>query len=381
MPAIVRALAVIAAAMLLAGTASAAPATSAMNGVWAGTVGKQQVRACFTKRGDELAFGAFYQMAKPVPAELGYRETSATWGEGYDRNGATWTIGMHGHDRIAGSWRKGAHEQPIALARVPLARGDDADSPCGSHAFMAPRLKPVRLHRRPQTIPGLGYSLVTYDVGPAFPSVWITGFVLAGKGAAAKAINAAVRLDPMKAGGEADFSGCMSQSLANVGTDGDFNFSYLPERVSGGLLSVIGTTAYSCGGIHPDAFSFHRLFDLRTGREVRARVWFNARGVKPGQAETADRSLELASALRNAVVAHARKLSEDCAVPVATASWWDVGLARGGLLFTPTLPHAVSACGDPITVPARALAPFLSVEGKAAMARIAPPARHRKRRR
>lgn len=377
-PVLVRLSAVLA-AIALAGSARAAPATSAMNGVWTGTVGAQQVRACFTKRGDELAFGAYYPMTRMVPIELGYREMSGTWGEGYDRNGAVWTIAMHGGDRMAGTWRKGARELPVSLTRVELARGDDPDSACGSHAFMAPRLKPVTLHRRVKTIPGLNYSLVTYDVGPAFPSVWITGFSLPGKSAAVRAINAAVRIDPLKKEGEADFAGCLSQSLANMGTDGDFNFSYRPERTAGGLISVVGNSDYSCGGIHPDAFSFHRLFDYRTGREVQVKTWFTARGVKPGQPEAADHSIELASALRNLVVAHARDLSERCAVPVATANWWDVGLANGGLLFTPNLPHAVAACGDSITVPARSLAPFLSTEGKAAMARIAPTRRKRRR--
>lgn len=376
---IAAALAALFATMALAGAARAAPATAAMNGVWAGTLGTQKVRACFTKRGDELAFGAYYPTTRMIPVELGYREMSGTWGEGYDRNGAVWTIAMRAGDRITGTWRKGTRELPVVLARVPLARGDDPDSACGSRAFMAPRLKPVELRRRAQSIPGLRYSLMTYDVGPAFPSVWITGFSLPGKSAAVRAINAAVRLDPMKKDSEADFASCLSQSLANVGTDGDFNFSYRPERTAGGFVSVIGTSDYSCGGIHPDTYSFHRIFDYRTGREVRAAAWFTPRGVKPGQPDAADHSIELASALRNVVVAHARALSKECAVPVSTANWWDVGLANGGLLFTPTLPHVVAACGDPVTVPVRALVPFLSTEGKAAMARIAPA--HRRRRR
>lgn len=359
--------------------ASAAPATTAMNGVWEGTLGTQKVRACFTKRGDELAFGAYYTMAHMVPVELGYREMSGTWGEGYDRNGAVWTLSMQGRDRITGTWHKAKADLAVALSRVPLSRGDDPDSACGSKAFMAPRLQPVVLHRRAERIPGLNYSLITYDVGPAFPSVWITGFSLPGKSAAVQAINAAVRLDPMKKDGDADFASCLSRSLANLGTDGDFNFSYRPERTAGGLISVIGTSSYSCGGIHPDAYSFHRIFDYRTGREVRAKAWFNARGVKPGQADTADRSIKLEPRLRNLVVAHARDLWEECAVPVATASWWDIGLGRSGLLFTPILPHADAACSDPITVPARKLTLFLSSSGKAAMARIAPPRRRHRR--
>ena len=365
---------------LQAGPARAEAAPDGVDGVWTGTIGTRQVRACLTRRRDELAFGAYYYLDKLVPIELGYRAMSGTWAEGYDPGGATWQIALRDRNRITGTWRKGASTLPVTLARVPLARGDGVSGACGSRAFMAPRFKPVTVHRKAERIPGLSFTLLTYDVGPAFPSVWISSFALPGNGAADRAITAAMRLDPMKKDGEADFGSCLSQSLANLGDDGNFNFFYRPERLAGGFLSVLGASDYSCGGAHPDSFSFHRIFDRRTGREVRAAHWFNTRGAVPRQTDTADRAIEIAPPLRALVIQHMPQLSTECLRTVERASWWDVGLANRGLVFAPTLPRAVAACGSPVTITAGALAPYLSTEGKAAMARIAAPAPRRRRR-
>ena len=46
--------------------------------------------------------------------------------------------------------------------------------------------------------------------------------------------------------------------------------------------------------------------------------------------------------------------------PVAEAEFWDIGLTRSGLAFTPGMPHVLAACANAMTVPWAALAPFLS---------------------
>ena len=76
-------------------------------------------------------------------------------------------------------------------------------------------------------------------------------------------------------------------------------------------------------------------------------------------------------ALRRVIVAHAGEIEPDCREPVAEAEFWDIGLERGGLRFTPEMPHVLTSCANPALVPWPALTRFLSRAGVAGRASLA----------
>ena len=55
----------------------------------------------------------------------------------------------------------------------------------------------------------------------------------------------------------------------------------------------------------------------------------------------------------------------DCEETVRSHEYWNIGLTRDALLFTPDLPHVAQACGEEFTIPFARLRPFLTEEGAA----------------
>lgn len=362
-------LATLAALWLVPVAALARPAWP--EGVWRGTLGKAAVQVCLERNGlDELQGSYFYlKHLRPIALRI---EDKVLQEEG----GATWKLRKGAVPSLEGAWQKAGRTLPLKLQPVAWTPAETWDGPCGSRAFIAPRLKPVVVSRRaPGAKAGIAYEELHYDVGPAFASVDIASFALKPELAGDAAINAAVALDPLKPGSPAHFAECMAGNLSSLGTDGDFSLVLTPQAVRGGFLTVAMAQGYFCGGAHPDAMTTYRTFDRRSGGEFAVAQWLAPSAVQPIEEGSSESSLvQPAEALRQRIMAHFPKPAEDpdgCVEFVAMASFWTASLTSEGIAFEPSLPHVAAACGDKATVPFAELKPFLSEAGESGVRRIA----------
>lgn len=352
------------AALALPAAAQAAPA---WHGVWQGTIGTLPVRACLQQRSETYRNGSYYYLSRLQPIPLSH-EDDGSWSE--ENGSGRWAV-TSARGRLTGTWRGGGKSLPIALTRVILAPGDE--DPCGSQAYIAPRLRPAKLVAKPARQDGFAYTELIYDVGPSFPEVGISSFAFVPTRPGDVAINAALRLDPARPGGDADYVDCMKMALASGGRDGDFQLSLTPALVTPEFLSVAATTGGFCGGAHPDESQWHMLFDRTSGRTIDLAGWLSARGVLPDGGEPSTSIRRITPALRAVALKHfpfGRGEDADCREAIASEDYWEIALTRRGIAFTPSLPHVIQACEDAALVPFAELTPFLSPAGRAGAARL-----------
>jgi hypothetical protein len=127
-------------ALLAAALASPAQAQKAPPwvGVWQGKVGSAAVRVCLNSYEGEPGSGSYYYMSHLEPISLS--QEGRKWIErapGAETE-AEWEFATLTASRAQGTWRQGARRVPFSL--TPLAWEEGEDGPCGSHAFLEPRL-------------------------------------------------------------------------------------------------------------------------------------------------------------------------------------------------------------------------------------------------
>jgi hypothetical protein len=340
-------------------------------GVWQGTIGTLPVRACFFKHSDDWSVGSYYYLSRMRAIALD-RERDGTWIEhgagGGDVTGR-WAIVRDG-DRLVGDWRQGNRRLEIALRPVPAELADGGA--CGSDEYIAPRVRPLTVRTSAKSLGGFAYTEVIHDAGPHLAEVAISTFSYAPTRPGDRAINAALRIDPQRFEGDADYLACLKQALASTGYDGDFSFNIGPARAERNFLSVLVAGSGSCGGAHPYHYSLHRTYDRQSGRLTDLSRWFVPAAVVPRLPDDAPDLHKLAPALRGVVMGYAGGLERDCREVIESADYWDIALAPAGLDFTPSLPHAATACAEAIRVPYAGFARHLSAEGRAAWGRVGP---------
>jgi hypothetical protein len=349
---------------------AAAQAEPSWHGVWQGRIGTLPVRACLQQRSETYRNGSYYYLnrMKPIPLRA---EDDGTWSEEADGGAITgnWRVENAAPNRLTGTWRSGARTLPITMTRLAAA---GEDGPCGSDAFIAPRLRPARLVARPASKEGFAYTELTYVVGPSFPEVGIVSFSYPPSRPGDRAINASLRVDPAEHEGPADYAGCMKMALASLGRDGDFQFSYVPAMVTPEFLSVAANSGGFCGGAHPSEGVWHLTFDRVSGKSLNLADWFTPRGIINEPSETTPIT-KLAAPLRPTVLRHypfEAGQDADCKEVVAQADYWDLSLTRRGIGFTPSLPHVAQACTETAVVPFAQLSAFMTAAGRAGQARL-----------
>lgn len=348
------------------------PPPKPWEGVWRGTVGTYPVVVCLQEDGLGTPRGAYYYLSKKVPIPLVFDKATGIWKEDTakdQRPAPAWQLNPPVGDQLGGQWRregrKDQRELPVVLTRVIAENGDF----CGSKAFMAPRLGPIRIVRKSAKTNGLAYEVIRYDVGPQFETVDIRSFALIPKLAGDAAINRAVALDPLQAESKADFASCLSGAISNLGMDGDFSLGVTPEAVAGDYLAATEASGTYCGGAHPETYEAYRTFDRRTGQEIDLWIWLVPRAATPDEPPSAG-VREIVKALRNLALRQLPPMEGECRDTIRDTDYWSVSLSSAGLGFTPSLPHVAAACENSAVLSWAALAPWLSARGKAAAARI-----------
>lgn len=366
----------IAALALLAAVPAQAAAKPTLEGVWKGTIGKLPVQVCLAVDSTDWARGSYYYHSHKVPIRLERAEQGKHWQESAEDGAvARWDIANAGSARVTGKWSKGKTVLPITLTRVVMGDDGELDGPCQSNAYFAPRVTAPQVVARPVQGGKLAYTRLDYTVGKQFAEVEIASFQLPLAQPGDKAINAALRalIDPKA--DTIDYLGCMKGSVALSGVDGEMAMVAVPSFVSNDWVAVSIANMGSCGGAHPYSDNSHRLFDRSSGKEVELGLWLAPRGMtveREAGSDWTDR--QITEALRNLVVTRfAFDGDAECREVVGQATYWDITLTPSGMAFEPSLPHVAQACGDVVTLSFAELAPFLSAEGKAGVARMQGP--------
>lgn len=351
----------------------AEPPPPVWQGVWQGTVGTLPVRLCLARRTEIYTVGSYYYLARLRAIPLEQQGGSREWVEGFVTAGGPpaprWRFETIGPDALAGQWRGGGRTLAFRLTRVAGALGEV--EPCGSRLFNAPRLRPLRIATTRASKDGVAYTRLRFDPGPAFPDGKLASFALDGDAPATARINARLRRDTPVSPARGDWYECVAGGLAAHGVDGDYDQTIEPVLVTPRWLAATDATGYDCGGPHPDDAETSLTFDRTTGVEVDLHDWLTATAVERQRPSGIERPVvTLRPVLRRLILGEARDLDPECRDAAAAAAFWDIGLARTGLRFTPDLAHVEQACTQATLVPWRVLAPYLSAAGRAGAASL-----------
>jgi hypothetical protein len=99
---------------------------------------------------------------------------------------------------------------------------------------------------------------------------------------------------------------------------------------------------------------------LRSDQRGRNRLhdWLTAAAVKREHFEgVAEDSKTLLPEFRNAILEGWRPEDPECDETIRGEEYWNIGLGREGMIFSPSIPHAAQVCWEQITVPSRACGP------------------------
>ena len=364
------------------------PPPPAWSGVWEGTLGDQKIEACFGVAGDPDG-GSYYYLRhlKLIPLEAP-TAPKGTWVEGYDdekKDAPRWTLAAAGANVLSGTWSGSGKSLPIRLTRIALSSPDDADMPCGSAVFTAPRITATTLTSKPGVLDGVAFTTLTLNVG-AHLDASIASFALDATTPGATRINAALAEPLSKKGdsGAAEYAECVADA-AGTHADGEYHVTLKPNLISKHWMVSEEDDEDFCGGAHPNADEAWKLWDLTSGAAVDPWRWFNADGVTYSN-DTTPPFAQAGPKLQKMLAARWTHKGECKDVLDGNDSIWDVHPTRRGLAFWPQFPHVVYACSQDVVIPYAELAPLLNAKGKAAVASIIedlktlppPPAKKRK---
>ena len=361
----------LAAVLALPGIARAAdlaqpPAAPTVQGVWRGAIGALPVQVCLTQGRESDGFGNYYYLSQLKSIHL-YRLDDGDWREDDPKIDARLTFKQDSVNQLSGTWHRGAKSLPLKLARVAIAAADDKDRPCGAREFIAPRITPFKLVAKPARRGSFAYTALHYDIGRGFDGVELDSFAFAPSKPGDPAINAALKLDPYRADGPADYLGCISSALASNGRDGSFEVGNEPFAIAPSFLTVKCSEGDDCGGAHPNNGYAWTSYDRRSGKVIALGSWFAGFAASEHNDGTGESGIPIA--LRKLIVTRMTFGDKECGDVVGDADYWSLGLTARGMIFSPSLPHVAQACVDDAVVPYALLRRFLSPTGKAGVAR------------
>jgi hypothetical protein len=356
----------------------------AVEGVWQGTLGSQQVDACFgTAESDEE--GAYFYLRHlelitlVPPPDVEDTGPSRSWIEnGQDEvkpkpGDARWTLAPRKDGSLEGTWSQSGRSLPVHLTRVAWNGRDEA---CGSMTFMAPRIVQPTVTRIPANLDGVAYTKLKVNVGAHFKTD-IETFELPATSPAAAKVNAQLAEAIPKVGGKLppDYVVCAMTVARQSGGTGESGETLAPGFISRRWLAVEDVSNEYCGGAHPNTETMWRIWSLESGEAMDLWSWFGPGGASRNRYH----SPVVGPGLRKLLIAHWPQDEDgsDCNELGETAEGWSIHPTREGLAFFTELDRG--ACSGEAVVPYGELAPVLSTQGKAAIAsleedvRVMPP--------
>ena len=340
-------------------------------GVWQGTIGQLSVHVCLDATPYQQKGAYYYDRVKRL-LRLVPDKTEGRWLEQdhSDKNGAHWSISAIG-DRLEGTWSDGKKVLPVRLTRID-GPSKEYEGPCGSMAFLRPRLAPVQLISKHRTLDGKRYTTWTFKAGPWLnDEVEITTFTLDRSDPQTAKINALLRAALPKADGTGEWLDCVAGNVNWSGRDGTYYKIIEPRLIGKRWMAANEHGDYYCGGAHPESVNTPRTFDLALGMEVDPLDWF---GPKAVHREDLGGEYGIYKTLTPSfvkVVLNGRNLDDfDCDQATKEQESWSVGIKAGALVFTPNFPRVIMACGEDFEVSFARLQPWLNGQGKAAIATL-----------
>ena len=355
----------------LAGAVRADPPPPWM-GVWQGTLGGAEVRACFGTQG-QTDHGAYYYLRhlKLIRLDPAFDNAGQAWSEGdADQTGDTprWVLTRTSGGVLGGTWSdKSGRRLPVRLTRIPLLKGDDTEEPCRGMTFMGPRLAPPTVTRIPASLDGTRYVRLIENVGAHF-DVKIEAFELPGSTPAIAWLNTLLA-KPLPGGARRpDWLTCLLDTAGSIGEEGEFEDVLEPDVISAHWLVTSETQDASCGDRQRSDAVDWRVFSLPSGEAVDPWSWFTVEAVRRRQVGGV-RLTEIQPRLRKILTAHWTG-EDECKDVAETEDGWDIHPTRDGLAFWPRLTHLRYPCADDLVVPYAELTPLLNETGRASISSI-----------
>lgn len=339
-------------------------------GTWQGTIGALPVHVCLNST-PYMNQGAYYYDARKKLIRLDLDEKGQDWLEGAldKKNGARLKLAVKGN-ALSGSWMDGRRSLPVQLRRIGGA-SQEFEGPCSSMEFHRPRVSPARLKSRAGTQDGTKFTAWSFAPGPPFDEIEVSTFTLDRSDAGVPKVNALLRQVLPKPDGTGDWLDCMASNANAHASDGDYLESIKPTLITKRWLSAKHHSDSYCGGNHPNTTNMFRTFDLENGVEVDPRDWFGPSAVTVTHYQPGDEPAKtLTKAFRAMILRGWKPDDPDCKDAVAGQEFWNVGISRGAMIFSPDLPRVAMACSEEFKVPFLQLQPWLSAKGKAAVASL-----------
>lgn len=337
------------------GLACAAPQVladaSPLFGTWRGHIGNKEVMVCLSDFN-----GSYYDLRhlRGIPlspddnheGKTSWIETEAKAWE--PKTTGRWSLQPRDHTRLIGQWTSPDGLRKLSIALTRLAPADASGAGCGSE-FLAPLLRAIQLTPHAAQFQGRPYQALSSATG--------TSLVLPGTSAAIRRVNnfarawldeqAAAAYDCALHGGEA------------------WEPTLRPKLWSRHWLVLDDSLPDTyCGGPHGNWSMATHSFNLATGEHTDTWAWLKQGEKSVAQAEGDQQPYGLRALLEQL------NPRDDCDAyfwvrpPYATTK---------GLVFGTSYPHAARACDDDIAVSYKALAPYLSLAGKAVASQMSRP--------
>lgn len=359
-------------------SATAANTPPAWQGVWEGTLGSQPIRACFSYS-DYRSFGFYYYQAHldaiPLQQPKGQPLKFVEGPNEDDAKSPFWELGNASGAELTARWKQGARSLPIHLRRLAGPEFKEGENqPCSDMLFQGPRLEGIRIVESPAVKNGVRYTRLTLDHRGHFGTaddVNVESFALSGDSAAHRRINAKLH-EILDSGYEYGWFSCVKDAAAGGPFGGGTNEGYEPTLFSARWLAVNHHVEDYCGGAHPEAGNTPLTFDLTSGAEVDPLDWFTPSAV---HRDDLGKQYGIYKTLTPSFVAVILKDwkgddRDECEDATRSEESWNVGITRGALVFSPSLPHVIAACIDEYKVPFAQLQPWLNAKGKVAVATL-----------
>jgi hypothetical protein len=357
------------------------------NGTWTGTIGNNNVMACFMRDGSTQTKQAEYfylRYSKPIALVPDPGNQTLWFEDNIKDPTGIWTINVQ-DDRITGTWSNPAKTKalPISLNRFKTISSDYSSTTCSPEfdifnpvAYPQVLEEKIELSKETPALNGRNYRGLS-ALGGAVKSV-----KLSGEGKVIAELNTLL-LNELRAGISAYYecptSGGLYSRQKGKNIKPDYMASVEPLFWNKQWISFVATVSGDCGGAHPFSNFSYSTWDLSTGRELNLWEWIKD-SQKTGSASGGDDGYDFdklnkiitQKAIKQRLAFDPKEADEEnnCLDVIRDNNQYDIRLSKTGLIFTQVFPHVVYACTDDIEITYSELMPFLTKKGKKAVMTI-----------
>ena len=350
-------------------SAQAATLRPQEDGVWTGTLGKQEVMACFEHyRGNDSnrpPYGAyFYRRYGKLIEFTPPLDPKRNWIEKGDQGSTgTWSFNIRGNDWLNGVWSAPNADATAVLRLKRVKKLDDYFSGCHGESFLFNLEVDRHLSFKTHTFPnGNWYRSRSTSVGKNVATA--RSFYLDGDGEGIASLNE--RLANELRSDLVDYFSCPVRSTGEVvksatsGEQPDLSSDISVLFKSARWISLIKTTSGDCGGAYPFSSWSRSTWDLTTGEPENLWAW-----VKGGATPPKLNKLIADRAVKSRLAFNPKEAKEEpnCLETLRDNKDYQVSIGAKGLVFSHNFPHVSQACNDSIEIEYNLLRPFLSPHG------------------